>query len=100
MTMWWIDAIHWVGFFVFSLRLFWFQVPVISWFDDPNDTELLELLPTLEAIAEADDVYTVLRSNGFTSQALETTTTIKIHQEQSCQGPIQNLTAQNNNEDR
>uniref|UniRef100_H2YU92 protein-serine/threonine phosphatase n=1 Tax=Ciona savignyi TaxID=51511 RepID=H2YU92_CIOSA len=42
-------------------------VPVISWFDDPTDTELLDLLPFLEAIAESDDVYSVLRTHGFTS---------------------------------
>jgi Dullard-like phosphatase family protein len=35
-------------------------IPIISWFDDPNDTELLDLFPTLRALAEATDVYDVL----------------------------------------
>lgn len=52
-------------------------VPVISWFDDPTDTELLDILPFLEAIAESEDVYTVLQSQGFTSHAQESTATIR-----------------------
>jgi RNA polymerase II subunit A small phosphatase-like protein len=35
-------------------------IPIISWFDDPNDTELTDLMPTLRALAEAPDVYEVL----------------------------------------
>ncbi|KPI89993.1 hypothetical protein ABL78_0853 [Leptomonas seymouri] len=35
-------------------------IPVTSWFDDPNDEELLRLIPVLEALAEADTVYDVL----------------------------------------
>jgi len=31
-------------------------VPVESWFDDENDTELLDLIPTLEQLAKASDV--------------------------------------------
>jgi len=31
-------------------------VPVESWFDDPNDVELLELIPVLEQISRVDDV--------------------------------------------
>nr|XP_002128680.1 carboxy-terminal domain RNA polymerase II polypeptide A small phosphatase 1 [Ciona intestinalis] len=57
-------------------------VPVISWFDDPTDTELLDLLPFLEAIAESEDVYSVLRTHGFTSHAKETTANIQRQTEQ------------------
>jgi Dullard-like phosphatase family protein len=35
-------------------------IPIISWFDDPEDTELIDLMPTLRALAEATDVYEVL----------------------------------------
>ncbi|KAL7701635.1 NLI interacting factor-like phosphatase [Lotmaria passim] len=35
-------------------------IPITSWFDDPNDEELLRLIPVLEALAEADTVYDVL----------------------------------------
>jgi RNA polymerase II subunit A small phosphatase-like protein len=31
-------------------------VPVESWFDDPNDNELVELIPVLEQISRTDDV--------------------------------------------
>jgi len=36
-------------------------VPVSSWFDDMNDTELLDLLHLFERLAPVDNVYTVLR---------------------------------------
>eukprot|EP01108_Squamamoeba_japonica_P010064 TRINITY_DN96_c0_g1_i2.p1 TRINITY_DN96_c0_g1~~TRINITY_DN96_c0_g1_i2.p1 ORF type:complete len:237 (+),score=95.86 TRINITY_DN96_c0_g1_i2:291-1001(+) len=35
-------------------------VPIDSWFDDPNDTELLDLIAFLEDIANVDDVCSVL----------------------------------------
>ncbi len=34
------------------------QVPITSWFDDPNDTELLELIPFFEA-PKVNDVVTI-----------------------------------------
>lgn len=39
------------------------QVPVQSWFDDQNDTELLEIIPLLERLAGVDSVYSVLRNS-------------------------------------
>ncbi len=48
-----------------SPQAFGFQVdngiPIESWYDDANDTELLRLLPLLEEMAGADDVRPVLR---------------------------------------
>lgn len=35
-------------------------VPVISWFDDMSDCELLNLIPFFEALADIDSVYTLL----------------------------------------
>lgn len=37
------------------------QVPVVSWFDDLEDTELLSLLPVFEELSEAEDVYAKLQ---------------------------------------
>lgn len=39
------------------------QVPVTSWFEDPNDTELRDLLPFFEALDKVDNVLTVLAQN-------------------------------------
>ncbi|XP_028409041.1 carboxy-terminal domain RNA polymerase II polypeptide A small phosphatase 1-like [Dendronephthya gigantea] len=36
-------------------------IPVVSWFDDYNDTELLELVPVLETISNVDDVREQLK---------------------------------------
>ena len=36
------------------------QIPVSSWFDDPNDTELRDLIPFFEALDKVDNVLTVL----------------------------------------
>ncbi|XP_072274097.1 carboxy-terminal domain RNA polymerase II polypeptide A small phosphatase 1 [Pyxicephalus adspersus] len=36
-------------------------VPVISWFDDMSDTELLDLLPFFERLSKVDDVYSILK---------------------------------------
>lgn len=35
-------------------------IPVQTWFDDPNDCELLELIPLMEELARTDDIYAVL----------------------------------------
>uniref|UniRef100_A0A8B9KFM3 Mitochondrial import inner membrane translocase subunit TIM50 n=1 Tax=Astyanax mexicanus TaxID=7994 RepID=A0A8B9KFM3_ASTMX len=37
-------------------------VPVQSWFDDMNDTELLDLLPFFEGLSKEEDVYGVLQN--------------------------------------
>ena len=35
-------------------------VPILSWFDDPNDTALRDLIPAFERLATASDIYPVL----------------------------------------
>lgn len=37
-------------------------VPVASWFDDMNDTELLDLIPFFEGLSKVDNVYAVLKN--------------------------------------
>ncbi|XP_064408444.1 carboxy-terminal domain RNA polymerase II polypeptide A small phosphatase 2 isoform X3 [Latimeria chalumnae] len=32
-------------------------VPVVSWFDDMSDTELLNLIPVFEELSQAEDIY-------------------------------------------
>lgn len=44
-------------------------IPIESWYDDPNDVELLKLLPLLERLHRADDVRPHLR-NVFGMNAL------------------------------
>jgi TFIIF-interacting CTD phosphatase-like protein len=36
------------------------SVPILSWYDDLDDRSLFELIPLLEALAQVDDVRTVI----------------------------------------
>eukprot|EP00475_Leptophrys_vorax_P010609 TRINITY_DN1719_c0_g1_i4.p1 TRINITY_DN1719_c0_g1~~TRINITY_DN1719_c0_g1_i4.p1 ORF type:complete len:410 (+),score=107.65 TRINITY_DN1719_c0_g1_i4:901-2130(+) len=38
-------------------------VPILSWFDDPHDTELLDMMPFLENLTKLEDVAQVLDAN-------------------------------------
>jgi CTD small phosphatase-like protein 2 len=46
-------------------------IPIESWFDDPNDTELLKLERFLKSLHGADDVRTVIRKMFRTYQLVE-----------------------------
>ncbi|KJE93659.1 CTD small phosphatase [Capsaspora owczarzaki ATCC 30864] len=39
-----------------------YAIPIVTWFDDKNDTALLDLIPFLEYIAKVDNVQTALRA--------------------------------------
>lgn len=42
-----------------------------SWFDDPNDTELLDLIPFFEGLSKVDNVLTILgQNNAFQSPTM------------------------------
>lgn len=43
------------------------QVPVVSWFDDMSDTELLDLIPFFERLSKVDDVYGILKEQRTSS---------------------------------
>ncbi|KAL7072280.1 hypothetical protein ACQ4LE_008602 [Meloidogyne hapla] len=36
------------------------SLPIRTWFDDPDDTELLDLLPILEELARVEDIYSLI----------------------------------------
>lgn len=38
-------------------------VPVVSWFDDPTDRELLDLIPFFEELSKVEDIYTFLANS-------------------------------------
>mmetsp|Transcript_72153 Transcript_72153/g.145143 ORF Transcript_72153/g.145143 Transcript_72153/m.145143 type:complete len:363 (-) Transcript_72153:409-1497(-) len=45
-------------------------IPIESWFDDPNDTELLKLAEFLEKIENADDVRPIVRNHFKTHELI------------------------------
>ena len=47
------------------------QIPVSSWFDDPSDTELRDLIPFFEALDKVDNVLTVLGQSPLPHTSIE-----------------------------
>lgn len=55
------------------------KVPVLSWFDDMSDRELLNLIPFFEALADIDDVYAFLgTTDHLPDQAVATTANLPL----------------------
>lgn len=48
-------------------------LPIVSWFNDPTDTQLFQMLPILDTLAECDNVITVLANLQIYSQQQEST---------------------------
>ena len=42
-------------------------MPCISWFDDVNDTELIDLIPHFERLSSVDSVYSILKQSNTNS---------------------------------
>jgi len=66
------------------LYLGFHQVPIVSWFDDPLDRELLDLVSFFERLACVDDVYEFLGSS--TGKGLDAST-IQIIDDQGTDDP-------------
>lgn len=47
-----------------------FQIPVPTWWDDPSDVELLDILPLLERLEKAESIYEVLKHEDTSSEPL------------------------------
>lgn len=58
-------------------------VPVTSWFDDPNDTELLDLIPFFEALDKVDNVLTVLGRSQFQNPSPTSSQNGSFHEPQN-----------------
>lgn len=61
--------------FIVCLQAYGFQldngVPIESWYDNPNDNELIKLLPFLEFLAESQDVQPIIRQRYQTYKLVE-----------------------------
>lgn len=55
-------------------------VPCISWFDDVNDTELIDLIPHFERLSSVDSVYSILKQSN-TNSINNNTNFIQQHQQ-------------------
>ncbi|BGP34238.1 hypothetical protein JCM10296v2_006053 [Rhodotorula toruloides] len=49
-------------------------VPISSWFNDPHDTELTDLIPFLSDLSAVEDIRSVLDANLYPPQSTEATT--------------------------
>ena len=62
-------------------------MPVASWFEDMNDTELNDLIPFFEKLSKVDNVYSVLRNANHTPNTT-------IHQLTNSPGQLSNSPGQ------
>lgn len=76
-------------------------VPVTSWFDDPNDSELLDLIPYLEKLAVCDNVYSYLKQssddNGSIKRQLYLNANSYNYETDDCDESRQSITELNEN---
>ncbi|KAI1728429.1 NLI interacting factor-like phosphatase domain-containing protein [Ditylenchus destructor] len=73
-------------------------IPVRTWFDDPGDCELLELIPLLEQLADpSKDIYSVLGTSNPTNTLMGSRTTLTPPLRQHPPSEISTLPVQNNN---
>lgn len=55
-------------------------IPIESWFDDPNDSELLHLIPFLETLQHAQDVRPLIRDKFKLHRRVEDSRAILLQQ--------------------
>lgn len=58
-------------------------VPCMSWFDDANDRELLDLIPYFERLAACDSVYSVIKQQSNTNSMSSSLNNTNSYQQQS-----------------
>lgn len=43
-------------------------LPILSWYEDPNDVELMRLVPALRLLSQIDDVRPVILQSTFENE--------------------------------
>ena len=43
-------------------------MPILSWYDDPDDDELMQFIPGLKLLAQVDDVRSVIVQSVFDNE--------------------------------
>ena len=56
-------------------------MPVKSWFDDVNDSELLDLIPLFEKLSKVDSVYSVLCNPEGHQALMQSSSSSMFHQQ-------------------